>query len=51
MNSYRIISDCSSEEKLQLFQAGVLKRICEKIAECGGINKLNRLYPCSEIIL
>uniref|UniRef100_A0A1I7VWP9 Ubiquitin-conjugating enzyme family protein n=1 Tax=Loa loa TaxID=7209 RepID=A0A1I7VWP9_LOALO len=38
----RIISDCSSEEKLQLFQAGVLRRICEKIAECGGINKQNR---------
>uniref|UniRef100_A0AAF5PKY3 Ubiquitin-conjugating enzyme family protein n=2 Tax=Wuchereria bancrofti TaxID=6293 RepID=A0AAF5PKY3_WUCBA len=38
----RIISDCSSEEKLQLFQAGVLRRICETIAECAGINKLNR---------
>uniref|UniRef100_A0A158Q8G9 UBIQUITIN_CONJUGAT_2 domain-containing protein n=1 Tax=Elaeophora elaphi TaxID=1147741 RepID=A0A158Q8G9_9BILA len=38
----RIISDCSSEEKLQLFQAGVLRRICETIAEYSGINKLNR---------
>uniref|UniRef100_A0A915Q7B0 UBC core domain-containing protein n=1 Tax=Setaria digitata TaxID=48799 RepID=A0A915Q7B0_9BILA len=38
----RIISDCSSEEKLQLFHAGVLRRICETIAEYGGINKLNR---------
>ncbi|VBB34069.1 unnamed protein product [Acanthocheilonema viteae] len=38
----RIISDCSSEEKLRLFQAGVLRRICETIAEYGGINELNR---------
>uniref|UniRef100_A0A2K6VVG0 UBC core domain-containing protein n=1 Tax=Onchocerca volvulus TaxID=6282 RepID=A0A2K6VVG0_ONCVO len=38
----RIISDCSPEEKLQLFHAGVLRRICETIAEYGGIDKLNR---------
>ncbi|VDO27059.1 unnamed protein product [Onchocerca flexuosa] len=38
----RIISDCSPEEKLQLFHAGVLRRICETIAEYGGINKLDR---------
>ncbi|MCP9263176.1 Baculoviral IAP repeat-containing protein [Dirofilaria immitis] len=35
----RIISDCSSEEKLQLFHAGVLRRICETIAEHGHIQK------------
>ncbi|KHN74762.1 putative ubiquitin-conjugating enzyme protein 17 [Toxocara canis] len=39
----RIINDSTSEEKLQLFRAGVLRRLCQMIADCGSVHAAHRV--------
>ncbi|CAJ0565047.1 unnamed protein product, partial [Mesorhabditis spiculigera] len=33
----RMISDCTCEEKLQIFDAGIVHNICDMIAQCGAV--------------
>ncbi|MFH4983401.1 hypothetical protein AB6A40_010110 [Gnathostoma spinigerum] len=46
----RIINDSSPEEKLQLYRAGVVRKLCEMIAHCGNVDNRYRANESRDTI-